>query len=777
MFLIFLLTNIYPQSSGISGYVPTIPADRRVDWTNAGYKGNIPTVYNAIFNVINYGAVPNDGVDDRQAIQNTIEAARTFIAANPGTNAIVYFPQGTYTISSGAISLANDNTKDYSNICLKGEGSDKTILYYPSSYIGRAINICGTTPFPFYNVTAGYNRGSNVVTTNTGGINAGDYVELVDDRPLEYGQQIGQIEKVNSASGSQLTLEDAMSIDYNYNSNFPQLRKIKPVQNVGIDDIQFARESMPDGSSGGYTIFYNYAANCWIQGVESNITYSRHVVIDASTAIEITGCYFHDATSHGDGGVGYGVEIENHSTDCLTEDNLFSGLRHSMMVQLGANRNVFGYNYSWNRIYSPVLWGEGEVYPGTGDISVHGNYPYANLFEGNKVELIWLDDYHGKDNGMRIYGFNGPYNTFVRNDVSEGEIIVNSADYTNVVGNYADGVGVSSSGDALVQFLYGWVYSSNFVLDVAAKQYNKDGSIYSYTHSQFFFSSLIQASSLCEDFSYYLPNEPSFFSPYYSIVSWPALGTTDACYGNGNAYFPKGTNPAYERKIENIKYTVSGQPLLFPFSYVSISGPTSLPIGQNGNWNANPFGGYPPFNYQWYYEYPGGIQPALAISPNLLSKGSWYTCGTNSATLTTAFYSSIYLKCVVTDAHNTVLTSNQMSVSIDGAKIIANQAQTLSANQPYLAKTPLPKLYRIDQNFPNPFNPTTVINYQLPQDGFVSLIVYDELGNIVKTLENGFKPAGSYTANFNGSNLASGMYFYRLATNGYVSTKKMILLK
>ncbi|MFQ3599625.1 MAG: T9SS type A sorting domain-containing protein, partial [Chloroherpetonaceae bacterium] len=97
----------------------------------------------------------------------------------------------------------------------------------------------------------------------------------------------------------------------------------------------------------------------------------------------------------------------------------------------------------------------------------------------------------------------------------------------------------------------------------------------------------------------------------------------------------------------------------------------------------------------------------------------------------------------------------------------------------------LPKQFALEQNYPNPFNPTTIINYQLPTASNVSLKIYDVLGKEVVTLVNGRQEAGTYNFNFNASNLASGVYFYRLqasATNGasgsnFVQTKKMMLVK
>ena len=85
--------------------------------------------------------------------------------------------------------------------------------------------------------------------------------------------------------------------------------------------------------------------------------------------------------------------------------------------------------------------------------------------------------------------------------------------------------------------------------------------------------------------------------------------------------------------------------------------------------------------------------------------------------------------------------------------------------------------YSISQNFPNPFNPVTTIDYQLPVSGFVVLRVYDIRGNEVNTLVKEYKPAGRYSINFDASSLSSGVYLYRLQAGLFNSTKKLVVLK
>jgi hypothetical protein len=88
-----------------------------------------------------------------------------------------------------------------------------------------------------------------------------------------------------------------------------------------------------------------------------------------------------------------------------------------------------------------------------------------------------------------------------------------------------------------------------------------------------------------------------------------------------------------------------------------------------------------------------------------------------------------------------------------------------------------PKVYSLSDNYPNPFNPTTKINFQLPTDGFVTLKVYDMLGKEVSTLVNGDKKAGYYSYDFDASKLAAGVYIYRITANNFVQAKKMLLIK
>lgn len=89
----------------------------------------------------------------------------------------------------------------------------------------------------------------------------------------------------------------------------------------------------------------------------------------------------------------------------------------------------------------------------------------------------------------------------------------------------------------------------------------------------------------------------------------------------------------------------------------------------------------------------------------------------------------------------------------------------------------IPRTFELSQNYPNPFNPSTSIEYSIPKQSHVTIKVYDLLGREITTLLNEAKPAGNYSVNFDGSGLSSGVYFYRLTTDKFNETKKLLLLK
>ena len=120
--------------------------------------------------------------------------------------------------------------------------------------------------------------------------------------------------------------------------------------------------------------------------------------------------------------------------------------------------------------------------------------------------------------------------------------------------------------------------------------------------------------------------------------------------------------------------------------------------------------------------------------------------------------------------HLSVDYSNNSTLNVD-VSLIPNSATGINDNASVING------YELKQNYPNPFNPSTIISYQIPQNSFVTLKVYNILGNEVATLVNEQQTAGKYNFNFKANNLASGIYIYKLTAGSFTSVRKLTLLK
>ncbi|HEY6436211.1 MAG TPA: choice-of-anchor V domain-containing protein [Ignavibacteriaceae bacterium] len=131
-----------------------------------------------------------------------------------------------------------------------------------------------------------------------------------------------------------------------------------------------------------------------------------------------------------------------------------------------------------------------------------------------------------------------------------------------------------------------------------------------------------------------------------------------------------------------------------------------------------------------------------------------------------------------TESHSYIYNDNQLQdgsysyrlkqINLDGSVVYSDIVNI---------EVSIPSEFTLEQNYPNPFNPSTNIGFRVAEFGFVSLKVYDALGNLVATLADEQKPAGEYDVEFNAQGFTSGIYFYKLETEFFNATKKMILLK
>ena len=393
----------------------TIP-DARIfpeAWQNAGCPEDAVT-YIGYADVTDFGAAGDGEANDQAAVAAAI-------ASLGGTPGIVYFPAGTYLIQS-PISVP-------SGTVLSGESPETAVLRF--DFVSHAIRIYGGVTGSWVDLIDSADIHDDAITVSDGSLFAiGDYAVIQQTNDAAWNitdtwaaNAAGQIVKIIDVSGNILTLETPLRHDYPL-SRTPSIRKMVPNLYSGVENLKLERLPAGDNATRNnqYTIHFSYAAQGYVHDVHSYKAFGAHIVADNSTQINIRGCYVEDAHEYDVGGSGYGVKIQARSGECLIENNIFRKLRHSILLQSGSNGNVFGYNYSRDtKSDSHPSW--------AGDIALHGNYPYANLFEGNIVEHIWIDNSHD--------GITGPLNTFFRNRAENcGFNMTDSkADSQNVAGN------------------------------------------------------------------------------------------------------------------------------------------------------------------------------------------------------------------------------------------------------------------------------------------------------------------------------------------------------
>lgn len=382
-------------------------------WQHAGHPGGAPVQFRTI-NVRDYNAAGDGQSNDRPALMDAIAA----LEGDPG---VIYFPPGIYLLQAPV------NVP--SGVVLRGHSPAATTLRF--DFVQNAIVFSGnqTGDWIAFSTSAAIHA-LEINLQSTINLAAGQYALLTqDDDPAwnitdSWGMgSAGQVIRISGVDGHRIILERPLRHDYPLERN-PRLRLIQANLNAGIENMTLERLLAGDNSSRNnrHTVQFTHAAQGWMRGVHSKMAFGSHVSLDYSTRIEITGCYFDDAHEHDGGGSGYGVRFQFRTGESLLQDNIFRRLRHSILLQAGPNGNVIGYNYSRE--------GHSDSHPGyAGDISLHGNYPYANLFEGNIIWHIWIDNSHN--------GANGPLNTFFRNraEVAGFNMTDPSAHRQNVVGN------------------------------------------------------------------------------------------------------------------------------------------------------------------------------------------------------------------------------------------------------------------------------------------------------------------------------------------------------
>jgi hypothetical protein len=123
------------------------------------------------------------------------------------------------------------------------------------------------------------------------------------------------------------------------------------------------------------------------------------------------------------------------------------------------------------------------------------------------------------------------------------------------------------------------------------------------------------------------------------------------------------------------------------------------------------------------------------------------------------------------------LASGTGAIYIALARLTGTTTNTLGGSSAVLEEEGIPARFFVAQNYPNPFNPSTSIEYGLPKSAFVTIAVYNSLGQEISRLTNEQQVAGVHRISFNGSGLASGIYYFRISAGELSRTQQMVLIK
>ncbi len=391
-----------------SVYTQIIPSARIADWSLAGnnYPSNYPVIKMQSIGVVGDGVTPNDSI---------LYYALSFMIGNGAT---LEFPAGQF--------LFNQPILLPSNVIIRGQGPANTIFKHNLGGNGDAILVKGKSTSITTNLTQSVLKDDSIINVSNGLVfSQGDWIQILkNDSALVTSSwalnSVGQLVQIKQVIGNQIIINSPIRMDYLITEN-PYIQKFTPIQNSGIECLKIQRidNTAPQQTS---NIKFEFSVNSWVKNVESeNCTFS-HINLTKSSNISVTDSYFHHAFDYGPNGRAYGVMIQFTSNECLVQNNVFDYLRHAMILQAGANANVFAYNYSFNPFWTSTPSNS------AGDMVLHGNYPYLNLFEQNQGENIIIDNSHGP---------NGPFNTFFRNRASSYGIFFSASNSPNqnIIGN------------------------------------------------------------------------------------------------------------------------------------------------------------------------------------------------------------------------------------------------------------------------------------------------------------------------------------------------------
>ncbi len=507
----------------LCGFSQNIQNERKTIWPTS----KIGKVEISPENVVD---LSNFGVD--VTAQVAIDDVLSKVISNFGnTGGVIYLPKGNY--------LVNKTIDLPSNTYLIGDGSNRTTLRLNLAGTGHGIEARGKISSTWLKINKQAYKGDQEVVISNHNYKIGDLLRIrikAEDLITSSWAKgsIGQIVEVVKVDGNTILLKDPLRLDLPLAED-AEVSRITPVENCGIMNLTIVRDDQTTGQTDN--VHFEYTKNALVYGVNSVKCNFSHVNNVYAYETFVYGSYFTEGFDYGSGGKAYGVVLSFTSSQCVVENNIFNKLRHSVLFQAGPNGNVVGYNYSKDPYWTGVLLPSDF----SGDIVMHGNYPFMNLIEGNIIQNLVIDNSHGR---------NGPNNTFMRNRMENAGLFMNSqpaSDEQIYVGNEITGSGTSSNG--FVSFPKGlYVLEGKDHIEFAN---NVNGKMY-------------PKAEKVDDVSYYYSSKPAWIES----SSWPAIGYPRS--------LDEGSIPAFARSSSSLK-TVS-----YPFKNPHISTAINL-IGSAAN--------------------------------------------------------------------------------------------------------------------------------------------------------------------------------------------------
>ncbi len=421
-----------------------IPAERVPEW-NPGVEGGMPDTSGwPVFcdaTHAPYNADGNDGLSDRVAINNAINAATV-----AGGNQVVYLPAGTFRFNSGEAIYMK------SNVVLRGAGWDNTTIsgldgqnrggLHFSGSLGSTTNVT-SNPIP---------KGATTITVSSPSIfSVGEWVYMRQYNDPAYIQVdvpshpgMTAIFKVAAKNGNTITMDRPLRHAFNP-AETPKVQEMYPIENAGIENFKIELDWLSADNSSCVAV--TNTINCWANEVFFKQGGNHHIFFTYSARNTVYKSMFMGLLvweRDGRESANYSIEFAQGAHDNLATNTVAMNNKSNMCFSRGASGNVYSYNYQI-----------GDITTMRKGIQFHGKYPHSNLVEGNETynNIMTMDN---------TWGQQGPRNTIFRNRVTGDGTIKASSDSgwptgldLNLMLNSAKGYYCGCSADTICSYASG----------------------------------------------------------------------------------------------------------------------------------------------------------------------------------------------------------------------------------------------------------------------------------------------------------------------------------